>query len=64
MLKFIMGDKLIIVEGKKDMFINQLSSFRYIEADGKTLEVSFHALEIAVVSKKQGAPKNEKSVSS
>lgn len=64
MLKFIVGDKLIIFEGEKDMFISHLSSFRYIEAGRETLEIPFHALEIMAVSRKQGALKSEKAVSS
>lgn len=64
MLKFIVGDKLIIVEDEKDMFISHLLSFRYIEVDGETLEIPFRALEIMADSKKQGTPKNEKSISS
>lgn len=52
-LKFIVDDKLIIVEGEEDMYISYLSSFRYIEADGETLEIPFQALEIEVVSRRK-----------
>lgn len=52
MLKFIVGDKLIIVDGEEDMLASHLSSLRYIEADCETLETSFQALEVAAMSKK------------
>lgn len=48
-LKFIVGDKPIIVEGEEDMFISYISSFRYIKVDGEILEIPFYALEIASV---------------
>lgn len=63
-LKFIVDDKLIIVEGEEDMFIINLSSFRFIEDDGETLEIPFQALEIVVVSQRRDVPKKEKSTSS
>lgn len=43
-LKFIIDDKLIIVEGDEYIFISHFSSFRYIEADGETLEIPFQGL--------------------
>lgn len=52
LLKFIVRDKLIIMEDEEDMFISHLSSFKYIEADGETLEIPFQALEIAAVIRK------------
>lgn len=63
-LKFIVGDKLIIVGGEEDMFINHLLSFRYIEADGETLKIHFQALEIAAISRRKYVSKKERSVSS
>lgn len=38
--------------------------FRYIETNWEILEIPLQALEIAAISRKQGSPKNEKSVSS
>lgn len=52
-LKFIIEDKLIIVEGEEYMFVSHLSPFRYIEADGETLETPFQALEIAAVRRRR-----------
>lgn len=52
-LKFIIDDKLIIIEGEEDVFVTHLSSFRYIEADGETLEIPFQALEIVAVSRRR-----------
>lgn len=37
MLKFIVGDKLRTINGKVDMLVSHLSSFRYIEAYGEIL---------------------------
>ncbi|GAU52036.1 hypothetical protein TSUD_418760, partial [Trifolium subterraneum] len=48
-LKFITGDKMILVSGQEDMMVSHLSSFRYIEADEEAAEVPFQALEIASV---------------
>jgi hypothetical protein len=48
-LKFITGDKMIVVSGQEDMMVSHLSSFRYIEADEEATEVPFQALEIASV---------------
>ncbi|GAU10110.1 hypothetical protein TSUD_421300, partial [Trifolium subterraneum] len=48
-LKFITGDKMIVVSGQEDMMVSHLSSFRYIEADEEAAEVPFQALEIASV---------------
>jgi hypothetical protein len=48
-LKFITGDKMIVVSGQEDMMVSHLSSFRYIEADEEAIEVPFQALEIASV---------------
>lgn len=39
-IKFIISNKLIIVFGEEDMLVSHLSSFRYIEADGESLETS------------------------
>jgi hypothetical protein len=48
-LKFITGDKMIVVSGQEDMMVSHLASFRYIEADEEATEVPFQALEIANV---------------
>ncbi|GAU40821.1 hypothetical protein TSUD_398050, partial [Trifolium subterraneum] len=48
-LKFIAGDKMIVVSGQEDMMVSHLSSFRYIEADDEAFEVPFQALEIATI---------------
>jgi hypothetical protein len=48
-LKFIIGDKMIIVSGQEDMRVNHLSSFRYIEVDEEATEVPFQVLEVASV---------------
>ncbi|MCI71502.1 gag-pol polyprotein, partial [Trifolium medium] len=48
-LKFIAGDKMIMVSGQQDMMVSHISSFQYIETDEEVVEVPFQALEIASV---------------
>ena len=45
-LKYVMGDKLVIVSGEKDILVSEPSSSHYIEAAEETLETSFQSLEI------------------
>ncbi|XP_052723845.1 uncharacterized protein LOC128193782 [Vigna angularis] len=45
-LKYIMGDKLIIVSGEEDLLVSGPSSTRYIEAAEEALETAFQSLEI------------------
>lgn len=54
-LKFVVGDKLVIVSGEEDILICHLLSLRYIEADKETLETHFQDLEIGVVSQRKNA---------
>lgn len=58
MLKFIVRDKLIIMDGEEDILVSHLSSFKYIEANGKTLKTSFQALEVVVISRKDDTQKD------
>lgn len=46
-LRFVVGDQLITVAGEEDMFVSQLSSFRYVEASEGYVETAFQALEVA-----------------
>jgi hypothetical protein len=46
-LKFVTGDKIIVVSGQEDMMVSHLSSFRYIEADKKATKIPFQTLKIA-----------------
>ncbi|XP_052735536.1 uncharacterized protein LOC128197521 [Vigna angularis] len=45
-LKYVMGDKLVIVSGEEDLLVNGPSSTRYIEAAEEALETAFQSLEI------------------
>lgn len=45
------------------MFIIHLLSFRYIEANGETLDIPFQAFEISAISRRRDVPKDEKSTS-
>jgi len=43
-LKYIMGDKLVIVSGEEDLLVRGPSSSRYIEAVEEALETTFSSL--------------------
>ncbi|XP_052728448.1 uncharacterized protein LOC108318774 [Vigna angularis] len=45
-LKYVMGDKLVIVSGEEDLLVSGPSSARYIEAAEEALETAFQSLEI------------------
>ncbi|XP_027905771.1 uncharacterized protein LOC114165323 [Vigna unguiculata] len=45
-LKYVMGDKLVIVSGEEDILVSGPSSSRYIEAAEEALETAFQSLEI------------------
>ncbi|XP_052728311.1 uncharacterized protein LOC108320289 [Vigna angularis] len=57
-LKYIMGDKLIIVSGEEDLLVNGPSSTRYIEAAEEALETAFQSLEIVGNTYVEPFPKN------
>lgn len=44
-LKFMVGDKLIIICGKEDFMISELSSFQYVEIEEGMTKVPFHCLD-------------------
>lgn len=46
-LKFIINGKMITIDGKEDVLVSKLSSFRYIEVGGEIHETPFQAFEIA-----------------
>ncbi|XP_052726214.1 uncharacterized protein LOC108332575 [Vigna angularis] len=45
-LKYVMGDKLVIVSGEEDLLVSGPSSTRYIEAAEEAFETVFQSLEI------------------
>ncbi|XP_052736677.1 uncharacterized protein LOC128197875 [Vigna angularis] len=45
-LKYVMGDKLVIVSGEEDLLVSGPSSTRYIEVAEEALETAFQSLEI------------------
>ncbi|XP_052725995.1 uncharacterized protein LOC128194433 [Vigna angularis] len=57
-LKYIMGDKLIIVSGEEDLLVSGPSSTRYIEAAEEALETAFQSLEIVGNTYIEPFPKN------
>ncbi|XP_058758405.1 uncharacterized protein LOC131631652 [Vicia villosa] len=46
-IKFVDGNSIVIVNGEEDIFVNNLDSYKYIEAGERALETAFQALEIA-----------------
>lgn len=44
-MKFMVGDKLVIVYGKEDFGISELSSFPYMEAGKGITKIPFHYLD-------------------
>lgn len=40
-LKFLVDDKLVIVEGKEDIMVSHISYFRYVEGEGEMKEILF-----------------------
>lgn len=59
-----MGDKLITIFGEENILVSHIPSFRYIEANGETLETLFQALEVDVVSLKNDIKRPRTSMSS
>lgn len=45
-LKFMIGSKLVVVEGEKDIVVSHLASFRYVEVGGEIHETYFQAFEL------------------
>lgn len=41
-LKFSVGDKLVIMEGKEDIVVSHLAYFRYVEGEGELKEIPLH----------------------
>lgn len=42
----MIGDKLVVVEGEKDIVVSHLASFRYLEVEGEIHETPFQAFEV------------------
>ncbi|XP_052728595.1 uncharacterized protein LOC128195360 [Vigna angularis] len=45
-LKYVMGDKLVIISGEEDLLVSGPSSTRYIEVAEEAPEIAFQSLEI------------------
>lgn len=45
-LKFMINNKLVVVEGEEDIMVSHLESFRYIEVGGEIHETHFQAFEV------------------
>lgn len=40
-LKFFVNDKLVVIEGEKDIMVSHLTSLRYVEGEGEMKEIPF-----------------------
>lgn len=45
-LKFLVDDKLVIVEGEKDIGVSHIASFRYIEGEWEMKEIPFQSFKV------------------
>lgn len=48
-LKFLVNNKLVIVEGEEDIMVSHLTLLRYVEGGDEVQEISFQSLEIVNV---------------
>lgn len=48
-LKFITKDKMIVIGGEEDILVSHLTSFRYIDVEGKITQTRFQSLEVVNV---------------
>lgn len=64
-LKFITNDKMIVIGGEDDILVSHLTSFRYIDVNGETIETPFQSLEmvnVLTIQQTQEQPKYEPSM--
>ncbi|XP_050914741.1 uncharacterized protein LOC127129632 [Lathyrus oleraceus] len=45
-LKFLVDDKLVVVEGEEDIVVSHLASFRYVGGEGEMREIPFQSFEV------------------
>ncbi|XP_050889755.1 uncharacterized protein LOC127095054 [Lathyrus oleraceus] len=45
-LKFLVDDKLVVIEGEEEIMVTHLASFRYVEGEGEMREVPFQSFEV------------------
>ncbi|XP_050891446.1 uncharacterized protein LOC127096960 [Lathyrus oleraceus] len=45
-LKFLVDDKLVIVEGEEDIMVSHLASFRYVKGEWEMREIPFQSFEV------------------
>ncbi|XP_058787550.1 uncharacterized protein LOC131661907 [Vicia villosa] len=48
-LKFVVGDKIVVITGEEDLVINNLTTYCYVEVEGEVQETPFQALEIVSI---------------
>jgi len=60
-LKYILAGKVVTVCGEEDIFVSQLSSFKYVEMDGEIFETPSQAFETVKVENAIFAEKEKKS---
>lgn len=45
-LKFLVGIKLVVVKGEKDIMVIHLAPFRYVEGEDEVHEIPFQSFEV------------------
>lgn len=45
-LKFVVNNKVVVVEGEEDFLVSHLESFHYIEGEGEIKEIPFQLFEV------------------
>lgn len=48
-LKFLVNNKLVVIEGEEDIMVSHLASFRYVEGGGEVQEIPFQSFEVVNV---------------
>lgn len=45
-LKFLVDDKLVVIEGEEDIVVSHLAYFRYVKGEGEMKEILFQSFEV------------------
>lgn len=48
-LKFLVSNKLVVIEGEVDIMVSHLASFRYVEGGKEVHEISFQSFKVVNV---------------
>lgn len=48
-LKFLVNNKLVVIEEEENIMVSDIASFRYVEGGGEVQEISFQSFEVVSV---------------